>query len=69
MALHLLSPTHSAAVKVRPLKRLDNELMDLVILRNQGVRLVRRTISSAPEAIEDVMADIRMELARAKRAL
>ena len=47
-------------------KKLDDELMLLVISRNQGEQFAARS-STTLRAIEDVMAEIRLELMHTKQ--
>ena len=58
----VFSPRSSVEFAKMNRRRLDDELMNLVICRNRGQQIARRTVTCAPRAIEDVLAEIRQEL-------
>lgn len=49
-----------------PIRRLDDELMDLMIARNLGNQYARRSLSEAPRAIEEVLCEVRNALLQEK---
>ncbi len=49
-----------------PIRRLDDELMDLMIARNLGSRYARRDGNEVPRVIEGVLEEVRNALLREK---
>ncbi len=51
-----------------PIRRLDDDLMDLMIARNAGSQYARRHLGEAPRLIEEVMREVRDALLREKES-